>query len=97
MIKLDSGNVLLKPSNKRQVMAWLRRAQKLGAKLGKFVLKVSLHRTGNRIEAIATVTSSAGQFNLHARKHDWKDAMRNLIHSLSTQLSMQRLAAATIQ
>lgn len=96
MIKLDSGNVLLKPSNKRQLMAWLKRAQKLGDRLGKFVLTVSLHRSGKTIEAIASVTSSAGRFDLRARQHEWKDAIRQLIHSLSSMLSMQRLATATI-
>jgi hypothetical protein len=96
MIKLDSGNVLLKPSHKRQLLAWLKRAQRLGDRLGKFVLTVSLHRTGKNIEATASVSSSAGRFDLKARQHEWKHTIKQLIHSLSSALSMQRLATATI-
>ena len=34
MIKLDAGNVPLKPSHRRQLMTWLKRSLRLGQQLG---------------------------------------------------------------
>ena len=36
MIKLDLGNVLLKPSHRKQLMSWLRRSLRLGERLGDY-------------------------------------------------------------
>src|SRR6202035_4771455 len=50
MIKLDAGNVLLKPSHRRQMMSWLRRALRLGSQLGQFALTITMHRSGKQCE-----------------------------------------------
>ncbi|MGA2496630.1 MAG: hypothetical protein ABSH20_02755 [Tepidisphaeraceae bacterium] len=92
MITIDAGNVLLKPSHRKQVMSWLKRAIRLGQRLGDFALTLSLHRSGKFYEAQARVHDSAGDFDVRFRQHDWRHAVRNLIRALSLKLSMQRLA-----
>ncbi len=92
MIKLEAGNVLLKPSHRKQVMAWLRRVVKLGQRMGNFVLTVTLHRSGKVVEAHAIVHDSAGDFGVKARETDWFYAMRDLVRALAARLNMQRLA-----
>ena len=44
MVKLIEGNVLLKPTQRRQLMGWLKRVQRLGERLGNFVLTITLQR-----------------------------------------------------
>jgi hypothetical protein len=94
MIRLDSGNVLLKPSHRKQVMAWLRRAIRMGERLGHFILTVSLRRCGKVIEVSANVRDSAGDFAVRIRQHDLHYAMRKMAHALASRLNMQRLKAA---
>ena len=95
MITLDSGNVLLKPSHRRQLMSWLKRALRLGQRLGDFVLNITLHRVGRLFEVRATVHDSAGDFVCRYREADWHYAMRGLVRQLSDRLHdqhIQRLA-----
>ena len=97
MIHLNSGNVLLKPSQRRQLMTWLKRVTKMGERVGHFMLNLSLHRSGKSIEVTASVHDTAGTFDLRARSHDWKTAARNLIKMLASRLHGQlvlRAAAA---
>ena len=54
MIKLEPGNVLLKPSSRRQFMGWLKRVARLGQRLGNFDLKITLSRIGNQLQAVAS-------------------------------------------
>jgi hypothetical protein len=89
MIQLNSGNVLLKPSHRRQLMTWLKRAAKMGERIGHFVLHLTLHRSGKSIEVTASVHDSAGEFDLRSRSHDWKTAVRNLIRMLASRLHGQ--------
>ena len=91
MIKLDAGNVLLKPSHRRQLMAWLRRSLRLGQRLGDFVLKISLYRSGNGYEARASVHDAVGDFACRSRRHEWRDAFRELVRLLTSRLHEQRL------
>ncbi len=91
MIMLNSGNVLLKPSHRKQLMSSLRRAVKMGEKLGKFILNLTLHRSGKAIEVSASVRDSQGQFDLRARSSDWRTASRNLIKMLAARLHGQLL------
>ena len=91
MIKLDAGNVLLKPSHRRQMMAWLRRASRLGNQLGQFVVTITMHRTGKQCEVRAEVRDSAGEFVCRSRRQDWRDAMRELVRELVNRLQAQRL------
>jgi endonuclease/exonuclease/phosphatase family metal-dependent hydrolase len=92
MVKLDVGNVLLKPSHRKQLMGWLRRAVRLGEREGDFTLTVLLERTGRRYEAKALVHNSAGDFNCRARQGDWRNAARDLAVSLAARLHEQHLA-----
>jgi hypothetical protein len=94
MIQLNSGNVLLKPSHKRQLMAWLKRAAKMGERLGDFVLHLTLRRSGKAYEVNAFVKDSAGKFELRTRSHDWHTAARNLVRMLAARLHDQLIMRA---
>jgi hypothetical protein len=94
MVTLDSGNVLLKPSHRRQVLSHLRRAVKLGQRLGNFVLNIRMFRNGRCCEVQAKVQDRAGSFDCRVRRHSWQDAVRDLVRQLASMLAKQRLAAA---
>ena len=94
MIKLDLGNVLLKPSHRRQLMAQLRRSLRLGERLGSFVLSISLRRDGHHYEAQANVHDRAGDFGCRVRKQDWRAALRDLVKTLTHKLHDQYLKKA---
>ena len=95
MIQLDSGNVLLKPSQRKQLMTWLRRALKLGQKLGDFLLTISLKRVGRAYDVCARVHDRAGDFMCHARRHDVRSAFRELARMLSARLHTQCIVRMT--
>ena len=63
MVKLIEGNVLLKPTQRRQFMGWLKRVQRLGERLGNFVLTITLQRSGRHFEVNARVHDAAGDFD----------------------------------
>jgi ribosome-associated translation inhibitor RaiA len=89
MIKLDHGNVLLKPSHRKQIMAWLRRSLRLGERLGNFVLNISMRRSGHHYEVHANVHDKAGDFALRSRGQDFWTALRDLVKGLSHRLHDQ--------
>jgi len=91
MVKLEPGNVLLKPSQRRQLMGWLRRSSKMGERLGDFDMTITISRIGNQHEALALVHDAAGDFICRSRQRDWRDAMRELVHRMVIQLQNQRL------
>jgi hypothetical protein len=91
MIKLEAGNVLLKPSHRRQLMAWLRRAQRLGSRLGQFLITITLHRSGRQYEVRAMVHDSAGDFVCRSRQADWRNAIRDLVRAVVNGLHAQCL------
>lgn len=91
MIELDVGNVLLKPSQRRQMMARLRRCLKLGSRLGNFLLKITVWRTGRRYELRASVSEQSGGFGCRIRRTDWAGAVHGLIKALSRRLHHQCL------
>jgi hypothetical protein len=91
MLKLEAGNVLLKPSHRRQLMAWLKRALRIGQRLGDFDLKITLLRVGHCHQVTAAVHDAAGDFTCRTRQRDWRGAVRELIHRLVTQLQNQRI------
>jgi hypothetical protein len=95
MMELNSGNVLLKPSLRRQLMSWLRRSLRLGQRLGNFVLKITLKKVGRSYDVTASVRDSAGQFRCHTRRHDLRDAFRELARGLSVRLHGQCLSRVT--
>src|SRR5207302_5215947 len=92
-IHLQVGNVLLKPSHRRQLMAWLKRAIRLGAKLGDLVVTLTLQRIGRLYEVRATVHDSAGDFDCRCRDRDWRDAMHDVVLTLTSRLHAQRLGS----
>ena len=95
MIKLDAGNVLLKPSHKRQLMTWLRRSLRLGSRLGDFLLHITLHRSGNSYEVRAMVHDRASEdFHCRARQSDWRGAIREIIRSVSQNVHARCLQPA---
>ena len=96
MIKLESGNVLLKPSHRRQLMAWLRRALRMGSRLGEFVLVITMHRSGRQCEVRAQVHDAAGDFVCRSRQREWRDAMRELVRALVIRLHEQQLRQAGV-
>ena len=95
MIKLDAGNVLLKPSQRRQLMAWLRRCLRIGSRLGDFVMEIRMRRSGKQVEVRAAVHDRAGDITLRSRQPDWRDAMRDLVRQLAAKLHGQYLQSLT--
>ena len=75
-------------------MAWLKRATKMGERLGRFVLQLTLHRSGKSYEVSASVHDSAGKFDLRAKSHDWRTAARNLIRMIAVRLHEQLITRA---
>ncbi len=94
MIQLNSGNVLLKPSHRKQVMSSLRRAAKMGERLGQFTLNLTLHRSGRAVEVSASVKDSVGKFDLRSRSGDWRTAIRNLVRMIAVRLHEQLISRA---
>jgi hypothetical protein len=91
MIKLDSGNVLLKRSHRKQLMSWLRRAMRLGERIGDFFLSISMQRSGKMYEVSVSAQDAVGTLNCRTRRHDWRDAMRELVRRLTHWLHEQQL------
>ena len=96
MIELDMGNVLLKPSQRRQMMARLRRPLKLGSRLGQFWLRITIWRTGRQYELRAAVRDRAGEFGCRVRRTDWAEALHDLIRTLSYRLHHQYLQRSVV-
>lgn len=94
MIELVSTNVLLKGSQKRQINAFLRRALRLGQRVGDFVLTMTIARSGRHYEVKAQVQDQAGSFTCRSRNHQVMHACREVSHQLSLQLHNQRLRLA---
>jgi hypothetical protein len=86
MLKLDAGNVLLKPSNRRQLMSWLRRAIRLGERMGDLAISITMHRIGHLVEIRADVADHNSRVAFRSRQHDWKHAARDLAHMLTIHL-----------
>lgn len=94
MVKLIEGNVLLKPTHRRQLMTWLKRVQRLGDRLGDFVMTLTLHRVGKRYEVTARVHDAIGDFDCRSRQGDWRDALRELVRNVRRQLHAQSMRQA---
>ena len=91
MLRLNEGNVLLKPSHRKQLMSWLKRVLRLGERLGNFMLTITLQRTGSKVEVKADVHDSAGDFQCRNRQHDWRSALRELTRELTRRLHDQHM------
>lgn len=86
MVKLNAGNVMLKPSHRRQVMKGLRRSVRFGSRLGNFALTIGMQRIGRNYEVWADVNDSAGTFRCRARRSDWNHAVRDLTGAITREL-----------
>jgi hypothetical protein len=89
MIKLESGNVLLKPSQRKQLLTWLKRASRLAQRLGNFVLTISMHRTGRLIQMSADLQCAGiakPAKEIKVRQNDWRNAAQQLVRSLTQHL-----------
>jgi hypothetical protein len=89
MLRLNEGNVLLKPSHRKQVMSWLRRILRLGERLGDFVLTIKLQRTGKSYEVKASVHDAAGDFDYRCKQQDWRSALREVVRNLMARIHEQ--------
>jgi ribosome-associated translation inhibitor RaiA len=94
MVQILSGNVLLKPAQKKRILAHLRRSTKLGAQVGDFKLTVSLARTGRHVEAKAKVADRKGAFEVHSRDAHWETAVEGVIRQVHTMVHAQRIGLA---
>ena len=95
MIQITCGNVLLKPSVRRHLMNCLRRAGKLGERIGGFALNLCLKRSGKNFDLRADVSDRAGAFRCHTRGSDWQTAVRRIVRDLVQRLHGQLLARPT--
>ncbi|MGA2442999.1 MAG: hypothetical protein ABSH08_18760 [Tepidisphaeraceae bacterium] len=86
MLKLDAGNVLLKPSHRRQLMSWLKRAIRFGERMGNLAISITLHRVGRLVEVRADVSDGNGVIAFRSRQTDWRDAARQLVRRLTGHL-----------
>ena len=89
MVKLEAGNVILKPSQRRQLMSWLKRAMHLGKRIGDFFVTIKLRRQGRLYDVRAFVHDSVGDFKLGARANDCRNAFRELCRKLAVRLHDQ--------
>jgi hypothetical protein len=86
MFKLDPGNVLLKPSHRRQLMTWLKRAMRFVQRLGNLTVAITMHRIGRLTEVRADVSDKSRTATFRSRQSGWQDAARNLIRMLTAYL-----------
>ena len=96
MVKLNPGNCVLKPSQRRQLLSWLKRAIHLGERVGDFLLTITVRRVGRRrmYEMAADVHDADGDFGCRARGQTWRDVCRALVRMVAVRLHAQRLAVA---
>jgi len=94
MVKLEAGNVLLKPSHRRQLLGSLKRSQRIGERLGGMDLTITVNRVGNQHEARAAIQNNTGSFSCRCRKRDWQNAVRDLVQQVVHRLHDRRIGIA---
>jgi hypothetical protein len=94
MVKLRAGNCQLKPSQRRQLLAWLKRAINLGEKVGNFLLDITVRRVGRCFEMQASVHDAAGDFQCRIKGQTWRDVCRWIARTIAVKVHAQRLALA---
>jgi hypothetical protein len=97
MFKLDSGAVQLKPSHRRQLMTWIKRAIRIGERSNNFSLSISMTRIGRLVEVQANVAQGRNTASFRSRKPDWRDAAREMSKAVTLHLhdsQLQRLTPA---
>ncbi|GIW75341.1 MAG: hypothetical protein KatS3mg104_0404 [Phycisphaerae bacterium] len=96
MLTLDSGNVLLKPAHKKQLLARLKRITRLGKRLGQFFLKITFHRSGKHVQITAQGYDRFGPFTLKSKATDWNHAFHLLIHEISCLIHQHSVHRQTL-
>jgi hypothetical protein len=96
MIEITCGNVLLKPAARRQLMSCLRRASKLGERIGGFAMNLCLKKSGRKFHLTADVRDRAGNFHCHTRGSDFASAVRQIVRDLVARLHAQVIARAVV-
>ena len=96
MIKLHAGNVLLKPSQRKQISTLLRRCVRLGKRLGDFAMDIFMRRSGRFYELRASVHDKVGNFACRTRQNNWQDAVRDFARTLTQRLHAQCLSRAAV-
>ncbi|HYE17463.1 MAG TPA: hypothetical protein VEA69_03405 [Tepidisphaeraceae bacterium] len=95
MVKLEAGNVLLKPSHRRQVMGQLKRSQKLVERLGGSDLTITMQRVGHQHEVRAAMHDArGGDFTCRCRQRDWRAALRELVQRVTHYLHDRHIGLA---
>ena len=93
MVKLHAANCVLKPSQRRQLQSWLKRAIHLGERLGNFLLTITVQRSGRGMFAMqANVHDAAGDFDCRCKGQTWRDVCRAMVRMLAVRLHDRRLA-----
>ena len=95
MIKLQPGNCAIKPSQRRQLLSWLKRAVHLGERVGDFILTITVRRSRRSYEMLASVHDAAGDFACRTRGRTWRDVCRELVRTIASRLHGQRLRLAS--
>jgi hypothetical protein len=99
MITLDAGNVLLKPVQKKQILARLKRAIRLGDRIGDFVMNIKMRRTGKHVEMTADVRDKFGNFSMRTRGQSWIDALHAIVRDVFREIhnhTIRRAAYAVV-
>ncbi|MGA2584196.1 MAG: hypothetical protein ABSG31_13035 [Tepidisphaeraceae bacterium] len=85
---------MLKPSQRRQMNTWLKRAMRLGERIGDFAVRITMHRSGKAIHIEADVKNSRGAVAFRSRQNDWQDAVREIVRMLTAHLHDQLIHPA---
>lgn len=96
MITLDAGNVLLKPTQKKQVLARLKRAIRLGDRIGDFVMKITMRRTGKHVEMTADVKDRFGNFSMRSKGQNWIDALHAIVREVFREIHNHTVRRAAL-
>ena len=96
MITLDSGNVLLTPALRKQLMSRLRRAAHLGQRIGNFALTIALHRRGKHVTMTARCHDRRGDFEVRSKGSTLNDALHALARLVSVRLHDQLLVRVPV-
>ena len=95
MVTLQPGNCQLKPSQRRQLLSWLKRTDRAGRAVGDFFLTISIRRlSGRRYELHTDVRDAIGDFTLRTRGQTWRDVCRTMVRMLAIRLHDRRSSPA---
>ena len=96
MITLDAGNVLLKPTQKKQVLARLKRAIRLGDRIGEFFMTIRMRRTGRHVEMTADVRDRFGNFSMRTKGQNWMDALHEIVRNVFREIHNHTVRRAAL-